>query len=154
MSNALPPPGYNRSRQFVFALQEANGGVYLIQSTSQEQMNEWVESCNYWAARQSKEPLASGVGNVEYGWGNCLNDVILDLDSLESGDRITGDYVHNPDAINISIWTPPTPSMISSTLDEKDQLESMQKYVDQLNEEINEHREIKKKILVKVTSSS
>lgn len=145
LSNALPPPGYNRSRPFVFALQEPNGGVYLIQTTSQDQINEWVETCNYWAARKSKEPLQGVIGNIEYGWGDCLNDVILDLDSVDHGD-----YIHDPDAVNISLWTPPAPSMVPSALDEKTQLLNMQKYVEQLNLEINEHREIKRKILVKV----
>lgn len=153
LSNALPPPGYNRSRPFVFALQESNGGVNLIQCTSNEQVNEWVSTCNYWAARQSKEPLQGGVGNIEYGWGNCLNDVILDLDAVEKGKKVTGNYIHHPDTANISVWIPPAPTMISSTLDEKNQFEVLQKYANQLNNEINEHREIKRKMLVKVIHS-
>lgn len=111
---------------------------------------EWISTCNYWAARQSKEPLQGGVSNIEYGWGHCLDDVILDLDAVENNRKITGKYIHDPDAVNISNWVPPAPTMVSSILDEKEQLESLQKYVNQLNEEINEHREIKKKILVKV----
>ncbi|OAD01950.1 hypothetical protein MUCCIDRAFT_156396 [Mucor lusitanicus CBS 277.49] len=110
LSNALPPPGYNKSRP---------------------------------------HPLQGGVGNLEYGWGNCLNDVILDLDAVESGEKITGKYFHDPDAVSISHWIPPAPTMVSSILDEKAQLESLQAYVNQLNEEINEHREIKRKIMVK-----
>ncbi|KAF1806302.1 hypothetical protein FB192DRAFT_1349775 [Mucor lusitanicus] len=149
LSNALPPPGYNKSRPHVFAIQEPNGGVCLFQAASNEQVVEWVSTCNYWAARQSKEPLQGGVGNLEYGWGNCLNDVILDLDAVESGEKITGKYFHDPDAVSISHWIPPAPTMVSSILDEKAQLESLQAYVNQLNEEINEHREIKRKIMVK-----
>ncbi|CAO3612388.1 unnamed protein product [Mucor fragilis] len=150
LSNALPPPGYNKSRPHVFAIQEPNGGVYLFQAASNEQVVEWVSTCNYWAARQSKEPLQGGVGNLEYGWGSCLNDVILDLDAVESGEKITGKYFHDADAVSISHWIPPAPTMVSSILDEKAQFESLQTYVNQLNEEINEHREIKRKIMVKV----
>lgn len=113
-------------------------------------MVEWVSTCNYWAARQSKEPLQGGIGNLEYGWGSCLDDVILDLDAVESGEKLTGKYIHDPDAVNLSHWIPPAPTMVSSILDEKAQFESLQTYVDQLNEEINEHREIKRKIVVKV----
>ncbi|KAK4520976.1 60S ribosomal protein L26A [Mucor velutinosus] len=149
LSNALPPPGYNKSRPHVFAIQEPNGGVYLFQAASNEQVVEWVSTCNYWAARQSKEPLQGGVGNLEYGWGSCLNDVILDLDAVESGDKIAGKYFHDPDTVSISHWIPPAPTMVSSILDEKAQFESLQTYVNQLNEEINEHREIKRKIMVK-----
>ncbi|KAI8641291.1 hypothetical protein BD408DRAFT_418492 [Parasitella parasitica] len=151
LSNALPPPGYNKSRPHVFAIQEPNGGVYLIQTTSNEQLVEWVSTCNYWAARQSKEPLQGGIGNLEYGWGRCLEDVVLDSDAAQSeGKKISaGDCVHDSNNVNVSLWIPPAPTMVSSVLDERAQLESMQTYVNQLNEEINEHREIKQKIMVK-----
>ncbi|OAD73898.1 hypothetical protein PHYBLDRAFT_102727, partial [Phycomyces blakesleeanus NRRL 1555(-)] len=68
LSNVLPPPGYNRQRPHVFAIQKPDGGVFLYQASSAEQANEWVATCNYWAARRSKEPLAGGVSNMEYGW--------------------------------------------------------------------------------------
>ncbi|RCH81607.1 hypothetical protein CU098_002843, partial [Rhizopus stolonifer] len=152
LSNALPPPGYNRTRPYVFAIQQPNGGVYLIQAASNEQVMEWVSTCNYWAARQSKEPLLGGVSNIEYGWGSCLDDVVLDLDAIEKGKKIIGKYTHDPDTVNVSTWVPPAATMISSMLDEKTQLDNLQKYVDQLNGEINEHREIKKKIQVKFHS--
>ena len=146
LSNILPPPGYNRQRPHVFAIQQSHGGVFLFQSTSQEQVNEWVETCNYWAARQSKEPLPGGVSNMEYGWGSCLNDVILDLDSLE----ISGKYFGDPDGVTIYDWKPPAPPTVCSTLDEQEQWDALQKHLDTLSNEINEHRELKRKILVKV----
>ncbi|OAD06206.1 hypothetical protein MUCCIDRAFT_133339, partial [Mucor lusitanicus CBS 277.49] len=68
LSNPLPPPGYNRQRPHVFAIQQSDGGVYLFQVSNAEQTHEWVSTCNYWAARESKEPLPGGVGNMEYGW--------------------------------------------------------------------------------------
>ncbi|KAI7903926.1 uncharacterized protein BX663DRAFT_485418 [Cokeromyces recurvatus] len=154
LANPLPPPGYNRNRPFVFAIQESNGGVHLIHTSSNEQMIEWVNTCNYWSARQSKEPLQGGVSNVEYGWGSCLDDVILDLDAVENNEKVTGHFIHDPDKVHISHWIPPAPTMVSSVLDEEAQLESLQKYVALLNDEINEHREIKKKILVKFQAKS
>ncbi|KAG1247588.1 hypothetical protein G6F68_014138 [Rhizopus microsporus] len=76
LSNPLPPPGYNRQRPHVFAIQQSDGGVYLFQTTSVKETQEWVSVCNYWAARISKEPLSGGVSNMEYGWGdsnvNCV----------------------------------------------------------------------------------
>ncbi|CEP10540.1 hypothetical protein [Parasitella parasitica] len=150
LSNALPPPGYNKLRPHVFAIQEANGGVYLIQTTSNEQLFEWVSTCNYWAARQSKEPLQGGIGNLEYGWGRCLDDIVLDSDAAENGEKTpASECVRDLDDITVSHWIPPAPTIVSSTLDESAQLESLQTYVNQLNEEINEHREIKRKIMVK-----
>ncbi|OAD05329.1 hypothetical protein MUCCIDRAFT_123725, partial [Mucor lusitanicus CBS 277.49] len=67
LANALPS-GYSRQRQHAFALQQSNGAVYLFQVGSEEQVHEWVSTCNYWAARESKEPLAGGVSSMEYGW--------------------------------------------------------------------------------------
>lgn len=150
LSNSLPPPGYNRQRPHVFAIQEPNGGVFLFQTGSQEQILEWVATCNYWAARESKEPLQGGIGNIEYGWGSCLDDVRVDEESVQSKGKITGTFIHHPDTVHVSTWVPPAPSMISSTLDEVAQYENLQKYLNQLNKEINEHRELKDKMLIKV----
>ncbi|CAO3599194.1 unnamed protein product [Absidia cylindrospora] len=179
LANVLPPPGYNRQRPFVFAIQQSNGGVYLFQAGSQAQVNDWTSTCNYWAARQSKEPLPGGVSNMEYGWGQCLHDVILNLDEddLLRKERPIG--VHQPSSSSsmpqrsdsptlsrsssattapISLdtmvydWRPPAPPMVSSNLDEKEQYDALQKHLNMLNNDINEHREIKKKMMVKFPS--
>ncbi|KAI8394319.1 uncharacterized protein BYT42DRAFT_554203 [Radiomyces spectabilis] len=151
LANVLPPPGYNRQRPHVFAIQQPHGGVYLFQASSIESANEWVFTCNYWSARESKEPLPGGVSNMEYGWGRCLNDVILDLDAMDNG-TIQGNCIGDPDAVIIYEWKPPVPPMVSSTMDEKEQYAAFQKHLQALNEEINDHRELKSKILVKFPS--
>ncbi|KAG1472849.1 hypothetical protein G6F56_001297 [Rhizopus delemar] len=140
LSNSLPPPGYNRSRPFVFAIQEPNGGVFLFQTKSQDQTLEWVATCNYWAARESKEPLLGGVGNIEYGWGSCLDNLQLDLASN--------------DTVNISTWLPPTPTTVPSTLDEATQYDNLRRYLDSLNEEIDQHGDIKDKMLIRFPHKS
>ncbi|KAI7877491.1 hypothetical protein K492DRAFT_171645 [Lichtheimia hyalospora FSU 10163] len=150
LSNILPPPGYNRQRPHVFAIQQSNGGVFLFQTASQDQAKEWVETCNYWAARLSKEPLPGGVSNMEYGWGSCLDDVILNLDA----DDGSGKYFGNPDTVNVYEWKPPAPPTVSSTLNEEDQFAALQKHLDALSTEINEHRELKRKILVKFSTKT
>ncbi|KAJ1659534.1 hypothetical protein IWQ61_001410 [Dispira simplex] len=68
LTSALPPPGYSRTRPHVFAIQLPHGGVYLFQASSMGQLREWVQCCNYWASRESKEPLLGGVCNIDYGW--------------------------------------------------------------------------------------
>src|ERR1700742_3555791 len=50
----------------------SNGGVSFFQAGTEELVNEWVATCNYWAARQSKEPLPGGISNMEYGWNRVL----------------------------------------------------------------------------------
>ncbi|KAI8357344.1 hypothetical protein EDC96DRAFT_514997 [Choanephora cucurbitarum] len=152
LSNPLPPPGYNRQRPHVFALQQSDGGVYLFQVASAEQAQEWVMTCNYWAARESKQNVDTGVGNMEYGWGDCLGDVVMDLDAMRQGyDQAL--HLHSalqdPDSIMIQDWIPPTPTMVSSQLEEEKQFESLQHHLVYLNNEINHHRDIKSKIFIK-----
>lgn len=154
LSNPLPPPGYNRQRPHVFAIQQSDGGVYLFQVASAEQTQEWVSTCNYWAARESKEPLPGGVGNMEYGWGECLSDVIIDLDAMRKGyEQKQHVSQEDPDSITIQDWLPPTATNVSSQLDEKEQYEMLQKHLVELNHEINQHRDIKTKILIKVRTN-
>lgn len=87
---------------------------------------------------------------MEYGWGSCLNDVIMNLDSVDRGGAITGRCLQDADTVTVYDWRAPTPPMVSSTLNEKEQYGTLQKHLAGLNEEINDHRELKKKILIKV----
>ncbi|KAF9182362.1 hypothetical protein BGZ51_004796 [Haplosporangium sp. Z 767] len=77
ITNILPAPGYSDTRKYVFALQLYTGAVYLFQAQTPEDCEAWTRSCNYWAARTSKEPLVGGVVNMEYGWGRALDIVTL-----------------------------------------------------------------------------
>ncbi|KAF9583306.1 hypothetical protein BGW38_009788 [Lunasporangiospora selenospora] len=72
ITNILPAPGYSASRKHVFAVQSFTGGVYLFQTTTPQECEVWARTCNFWAARTSKEPLMGGVVNMEYGWGRTL----------------------------------------------------------------------------------
>ncbi|KAI7816851.1 hypothetical protein BC939DRAFT_467570 [Gamsiella multidivaricata] len=72
ITNILPPPGYSSSRRHVFAVQLHTGAVYLFQTSTPQECEAWTRTCNYWAARTSKEPLVGGVVNMEYGWGRAL----------------------------------------------------------------------------------
>lgn len=124
LANALPS-GYSRQRQHAFALQQSNGAVFLFQVGSVEQVHEWASTCNYWAARESKEPLAGGVSSMEYGWGDCLNTEAQ---------------------VIINEWEAPAPMMSSSMLDESGQLQTFVKHVQELSIELDEHRDIKPKM--------
>ncbi|KAG0270674.1 hypothetical protein DFQ27_000024 [Actinomortierella ambigua] len=83
ITNMLPPPGYSASRRHVFAIQLFSGAVYLFQVGSAEECEDWVQTCNYWAAKTSKEPLAGGVINMDYGWGRSL-DMMLASEAVTS----------------------------------------------------------------------
>lgn len=139
LSNALPS-GYSRQRPHTFALQQPNGGVYLFQAGSAEQVMEWVSACNYWAARESKEPLTGGVSNMEYGWGSCLDGVQEDDARPQNFPPVT---IHD--------WQPPVPPTVSSALEEAAQLASLHKHVKELNEELDTHRDLKHKMEIRVS---
>ncbi|KAG0201093.1 hypothetical protein BGX28_006044 [Mortierella sp. GBA30] len=73
ITNVLPPPGYSSSRRHVFAIQLFTGAVYLFQAATAVECEEWARTCNYWAAKTTKEPLSGGVINMDYGWGRSLD---------------------------------------------------------------------------------
>ena len=156
----------------------ANGGVYFFQAGTEELVNEWVSTCNYWAARTSKEPLAGGVSNMEYGWSRISdvharsvsdNDMSRELDrtdtvSVRSGRSNRSKFgwregvatvrvPHSPwkDRLTISDWKPPIPPMISSIHDEETQLEALQKYVGMLKKDLKHHNELREPMVALVS---
>jgi hypothetical protein len=131
LANALPS-GYSRQRLHAFALQQSNGAVFLFQVGSAEQVQEWVSTCNYWAARESKEPLAGAVSSMEYGWGHCLE---------ETGAEVT---IHE--------WQAPVQPTMSSLLEESAQLNALHKHVQELSNELDQHRDIKPKMELRFAS--
>lgn len=73
----------------------ANGGVYFFQAGTEELVNEWVSTCNYWAARTSKEPLAGGVSNMEYGWNRVADPYTHDLARSRINKSPEADHDHS-----------------------------------------------------------
>ncbi|KAI7874868.1 hypothetical protein K492DRAFT_174061 [Lichtheimia hyalospora FSU 10163] len=135
LANALPS-GYSKQRPHALALQQPNGGVYIFQAGSADQVMEWVSTCNYWAARESKEPLTGGVSSMEYGWGPCLD--IVEDETLASNVYPPVTMVHE--------WMPDVPPTVNSNLEEKAQLETLRRHVQQLNQDLDKHRDIKPKM--------
>ncbi|KAI9333742.1 hypothetical protein BD770DRAFT_416183 [Pilaira anomala] len=125
LANPLPS-GYSSQRQHAFTLQASNGAIYVFQVGSSEQVEEWVSTCNYWAARESKEPLVGGISSMEYGWGHCL----------ESGS--TSAMIHE--------WQSPASPTISSQLEESAQLETLHNHVQNLTTQLDQHYDIKTKM--------
>ena len=148
----------------------ASGAVYFFQAGTEELVNEWVQTCNYWAARQSKEPLAGGVSNMEYGWkrvsevlqhGRSASDDesirvhdFTDNASVRSGRSSHSRFgrikegaatlrAGNSDRTAISEWKPPLAPSIPSMHDEEAQLEALKKHVSVLMQELQEHNELR-----------
>ena len=148
----------------------ANGGVYFFQAGTEELVNEWVQTCNYWAARQSKEPLIGGVSNMEYGWNRVMDPVTrvrsmsednhsqrdenedgLSVKSGRSGRSrlkdiaatVRADKSPYADRTFINEWKPPMPPSVPSNHDEETQLEALQKHVAYLKTELKQHNELR-----------
>jgi PH and SEC7 domain-containing protein len=151
-------------------LTQANRGVYFFQAGTEELVNEWVSTCNYWAARTSKEPLAGGVSNMEYGWSKIMNsyghggshspnDVlgepdISDTVSVRSGRSTRSKYgwrdgittIRGPSRVDktfINDWKPPLPPTVSSVHDEEVQLDALRKHVASLKKDLETHNELR-----------
>ncbi|KAL4254296.1 hypothetical protein ABKN59_002913 [Abortiporus biennis] len=171
LAHALPSPGYNRQRPHCMVLTMSNGGAYFFQAGTEELVNEWVSTCNYWAARQSKEPLTGGVSNMEYGWNRVLDPVtrvrsasednfsVRDDDnvSVRSGrsryskknfsSTLRADKSPWNDRVFINDWKPPMPPSVPSNHDEETQLDALRKHVSTLKRDLTEHNELRAPML-------
>ncbi|KAI0066118.1 hypothetical protein BV25DRAFT_1835812 [Artomyces pyxidatus] len=183
LAHSLPPPGYNRQRPHCMVLTLANGAVYFFQAGTEELVNEWVSTCNYWAARQSKEPLTGGVSNMEYGWnrvsephlhGRSISDDesvrmadYADSMSVRSGRSnrsrfsrkdgaatVRGGNSPWADRTHVSEWKPPLPPTVPSTHDEETQLEALRKHVASLTVDLEQHNELRAPMMALYPSRS
>ncbi len=166
LASALPRPGYNAQRPYCFSLTLPTGQMSFFQAGTEDLVQEWVATCNYWAARRSRPPLPGGVGNVEYGWSRLLEaDVVperddtMSLRSNRSGRsrmsmqatlarRNGGTMV---DRMHIAEWRAPQASLFPSPLDEEAQMESLQKHVLALHAELGTHKALEEPMGVMVS---
>ena len=135
----------------------ANGGVYFFQAGTEELVNEWVSTCNYCAARTSKEPLTGGVSNMEYGWNRVLDpDNNSDAVSVRScrsqrskyskkdfAASVRGEKSPYSDRTFINDWKPPMPPSVASVHDEEGQMDALQKHASALKEDLTQHNELR-----------
>ncbi|WVR04320.1 hypothetical protein IAU60_001320 [Kwoniella sp. DSM 27419] len=152
MAVALPKPGYNASRPYCFSLASPSGETSFFQAGTEDLVGEWVSTCNYWAARKSRQPLQGGVSNMEYGWNRVVDpsDEHDDRASVRSArsnlSKLGGTYgrrtVGAHDRIYINDWKPPPPATISSPLDEEAQLDALQAYVKTLKDDLEQHKAV------------
>lgn len=170
IASALPPPGYSKTRQHVWALSLPTGAVHLFQVGTPEIVKEFVSTANYWSARLSKEPLVGGVSNIEYGWSNSvINAALLHTEtmpilnagtasrpSLQSSVRSSVDQGNcKPklpgDKITINDWKFPPQSMVASVLLEDEQLKALSTYVKSIEEDLQKHNELRSPMLLAVS---
>ncbi|KAG4305770.1 hypothetical protein PORY_000680 [Pneumocystis oryctolagi] len=158
LASALPPPGYSPTRPYVWVLTLPNGGVHFFQAGTTELLNEWVYSANYWAARFSKEPLLGGISNVEYGWGQCLEEMenykkkvkgnkhtIPDSNNSFKTDRFN---LKLPgDRASIKTWNAPQLYLLTNTAKEEEQAKNLKNYIAILEKDAQKHNAYRPLIL-------
>lgn len=162
--------GYNRSRPYCFQLLLPNGGKYYFQAGTESLLEEWVSTCNYWASRSSKEPLAGGVSNMEYGWNSTLSEIeqgpsssllkpqreddVMSVRSNYSLNRWKQPFRTNADRMYIEDWNPPHLPVVSSNLSEEDQQRALEKCSSSLKKDLRIHRQIYDRMLQNYSTKS
>lgn len=105
--------------------------ILMFSAGTREIAEEYVFTCNYWAARTTAIPTQSeSVSNKNYGWGSLLDATSVN-DVLKA---------------RIHPWEPLIPSVVASSLSMKKQLIELFKYVQILENLILEHLQLKDKI--------
>jgi PH and SEC7 domain-containing protein len=143
----------------------SSGAVYFFQAGTEELVNEWVSTCNYWAARTSKEPLSGGVSNMEYGWNRVVDSQAQDgpdLDSIPKEDYMDTMSVKSgrstrsrfgswreassspySDRVFINDWKAPMPPTVASAHDEETQLDALKKHAHSMKKDLKKHNELR-----------
>ncbi|KAI8888974.1 SEC7-like protein [Backusella circina FSU 941] len=116
--NIVPPPGWSNQRPHVFRLETGEGGLCLFECIDMFQVESWVEKVNSAAAKISKGGLVGAVSNVDYGWGEECNGVIV-------------------------TWHPPMSCMVNSELDLDHQLKELKKQIQIISHDLDQHRRLK-----------
>lgn len=154
----MPPPGYSSDRPHIFVLTLSSGSSYFFQAGTADLVHEWEMTCNYWAARLSKEPLTGGVSNMEYGWNRVQpredpDEDVEDLVSVKSGksgrsgrySSSSGFYggSNSNDRIHINEWKSAASPTTTSVLSEEAQLDALRRYVRSIQSELSQHNSLR-----------
>lgn len=108
---------------FGFMLQLADETTFIFSCDSKAQAHEWIQHCNYWAARESKIPLGCGVSNATYGWESHILKGLIDLDRMPIQD-----------------WIPPTIPFIGPNItSQHEQYSFIQDHLQSLRNEHEKH---------------
>ncbi|ODV58221.1 uncharacterized protein ASCRUDRAFT_72854 [Ascoidea rubescens DSM 1968] len=105
-----------------------NENILIFSAGTKEIAEEYVFTCNFWAARLTAIPIESeAISNKEFGWGSILkeNDIT----------KILSTKIHK--------WEPMLQSLTQSNNTMKKQLVELYKYVQVLEDLIGDHIKIK-----------
>lgn len=123
-------------------------GVLLFQAGTREIADEYVYSCNYWAARASKEPLVEAVTSIEHGWERPLEILQKKREENPDTDSIitSGSFdvlLIDSERIQVKEWKPPVQSTAHCTLSEEEQLNSLKQYISKVQQTLEKHSSVR-----------
>ncbi|KAI8912460.1 hypothetical protein EDD86DRAFT_201420 [Gorgonomyces haynaldii] len=134
----------NEKRENVFSLHLSNGNSYMFQAPSIEALDQWIMTINYWAGRNSRQPMRGGMSSGDYGWSNLTDEPKR---SIEQESRLSF-TLRRKEKPKLLSWTPPTTSSrLVSESPESVQLETMFKQVEIVLKEIKEHEQVYDKMI-------
>uniref|UniRef100_A0A060T8W9 ARAD1C39908p n=1 Tax=Blastobotrys adeninivorans TaxID=409370 RepID=A0A060T8W9_BLAAD len=113
--------------------------MLLFLAGTQEIADEYVYTCNYWAARVSREPLVEAVSNMEYGWDRPV-EIVSQLDTLPPISSGSFDTLFiGKERIQVKEWRPPVASTLHGNYTEQEQLDGLKKYSQKIEDTFSEH---------------
>ncbi|KAK9454914.1 hypothetical protein V1511DRAFT_375668 [Dipodascopsis uninucleata] len=134
-----------------------DGTAHLFQSGTPEISEEFVNCCNYWAARLSKEPLSGGVSNIEYGWSHNIlealgisvrrNSSSSSSTSSKNSFQSTHKTIGPENSVFVRDWEAPPINLLISKLDEDAQLNALALYTHVIGEEIERHSSARREVI-------
>lgn len=131
----------------VWSLTLPQRGLLVFRTGTTDIAREYVYTCNYWAARLSKEPFDEAVSSLEYGW---------DVDLEKIAPEVTGSNSRRKpgDRLAISEWKPSGQTMVVSDLNEDLQQVNIQNYVERAEKELEYHNALRNKLLASFSAGS
>ena len=152
------PGGYSRDRPYCFTVGLPNSEVLFLQAGTEDLVSEWITTCSYWSARNSRPPLQGGVSNMEYGWQKVSDglaphhdDDTVSVKSSRSNMSKLGSHRRGAmlpgDKAFVNDWKPPPPTLMASHLDEESQLEALTSYVRTVTEELDAHKALEEPMM-------
>ncbi|ORY84398.1 hypothetical protein BCR37DRAFT_391979 [Protomyces lactucae-debilis] len=128
----------------VWSLITANGQRHAFATGTQDLVEEWVTTANYWAGRVSKEPLLGAVGSAEYGWGEQMAALLAEQESSPAVPRTASSSRSKKgapgDHIVIQEWQPEPPSSTISSLPVTEQIVALTRFLAAIEEELKQHQ--------------
>ncbi|KAH3668952.1 hypothetical protein OGAPHI_002707 [Ogataea philodendri] len=97
-----------------------------------ETAQEFVETCNFWAARSSAIPLSETMSSLDYGWSDKSLNCFRNLKSIEIENYLT--------TTKFAGWIPLMNGLVPTHLNMAEQLFNLKKHYRLLHQSVKDHK--------------